>query len=385
MSMLYITFMGGPRFLLDGADVSDQISSKAAAIIALVLMRATRQMRRSDIISYLWSESSDDAAKYNLRFNLWQIKKALVQADGESLLLVSKDDIKVNPNFSFLCDISEIEQAALEDINSIAELKHLLSLFRGDFFENCSLHNCENFLEYIIQRRYYLENRKLVVYHRLIRLTYENALDDDCLQFMSACEEIDPYNEDIARIRLEILIRRSAWRDAVQYYQMFYSRLLRDVGAEPSPGAAGAEQAVPFAENQGCGGKCAAFGGLHHSVPPRRLDVPGAEGALPKQSDHLERPSDTAPALGPGLFAAYPACADANMRTHGARSGGFYRPDNRPLHGKTGLQAGDSLPERRPLGCAKPGCGRGSAEEMQPQAGDPVTEILCRPCGFAAR
>ena len=235
MSMLYITFMGGPRFLLDGADVSDQISSKAAAIIALVLVRATRQMRRSDIISYLWSESSDDAAKYNLRFNLWQIKKALVQADGESLLLVSKDVIKVNPNFSFLCDISEIEQAALEDINSIAELKHLLSLFRGDFFENCSLHNCENFLEYIIQRRYYLENRKLVVYHRLIRLTYENALDDECLQFMSACEEIDPYNEDIAKIRLEILIRRSAWRDAVQYYQMFYSRLLRDVGAEPSP------------------------------------------------------------------------------------------------------------------------------------------------------
>lgn len=64
-------------------------------------------------------------------------------------------------------------------------------------------------MEYIIQRRYYLENRKLVVYHRLIRLTYENALDDDCLQFMSACEEIDPYNEDIAKIRLEILIRRA--------------------------------------------------------------------------------------------------------------------------------------------------------------------------------
>ena len=71
--MLYITFMGGPRFLLDGADVSDQISNKAAAIIALVLVRATRQMRRSDIISYLWSESSDDAAKYNLGFNLWPV------------------------------------------------------------------------------------------------------------------------------------------------------------------------------------------------------------------------------------------------------------------------------------------------------------------------
>lgn len=77
-------------------------------------------------------------------------KRPSCRRTAESLLLVSKDDIKVNPNFSFLCDISEIEQAALEDINSIAELKHLLSLFRGDFFENCSLHNCENFLEYII-------------------------------------------------------------------------------------------------------------------------------------------------------------------------------------------------------------------------------------------
>ena len=132
--------------MLDGADVSDQISSEAAAIIALVLMKATRQMRRSDIISYLWSESSDDAAKYNLRFNLWQIKKALVQADGESLLLVSKDVIKVNPNFSFLCDISEIEQAALEDINYIAELKHQLSLFRGDYSAPRRLPPCVFFL-----------------------------------------------------------------------------------------------------------------------------------------------------------------------------------------------------------------------------------------------
>lgn len=226
--------MGKTRFLLDGADVSEQISSKAAAIIALVLMKENRQMRRSDLISFLWGESGEDAAKYNLRFNLWQIKKTLVQADGQPLLLVSKDLVRVNPDYSFLCDIAEIEQADPEAIDSIPELKRLLSLFRGDFFENCSLHNCENFLEYIILRRYYLENRKLVLYHRLIRLTYEGELYDDCLELIDGCEEIDPYNEDIVRIRLEILIRRSAWRDAAKYYQMFYSRLVRDVGTEPS-------------------------------------------------------------------------------------------------------------------------------------------------------
>lgn len=49
---------GRAPILLDDADVSDQISSKAAAIIALVLMRETRQMRRSDIISYLGAKAA---------------------------------------------------------------------------------------------------------------------------------------------------------------------------------------------------------------------------------------------------------------------------------------------------------------------------------------
>ena len=51
-----------------------------------------------------------------------------------------------------------------------------------------------------------------MVYHRLIHLTYENKLYDDCLQLLSACEEIDPYNEDIVQIRLEILLQRNARR-----------------------------------------------------------------------------------------------------------------------------------------------------------------------------
>lgn len=232
--MLHITFMGETRFLLDGVDVSDKISSKATAIVALVLMKESRQMRRSEIINFLWGESGDDAAKYNLRFNLWQIKKVLVQEDGNSLFIVTKDIVKVNPEFSFFCDILEIEKASPDEIDSIQELNRLLSLFRGEFFENCYLHNCESFLEHIILRRYYMENRRLAIYHRLIQLSYEKKLYDDCLNAISACEQIDPYNEGIVKIRLKILIERGAWRDATQYYQIFYSRLLQDVGTEPS-------------------------------------------------------------------------------------------------------------------------------------------------------
>ena len=48
--------MGQTQFLLDGVDVSGQISSKSAAILALILMNSSRQMRRSDLIG--WDEKA---------------------------------------------------------------------------------------------------------------------------------------------------------------------------------------------------------------------------------------------------------------------------------------------------------------------------------------
>ena len=96
--------MGQTQFLLDGVDVSGQISSKSAAILALILMNSSRQMRRSDLIGFLWGESEDDAAKYNLRFNRCQVKKTLVQRDGDPFLLVGKVVFGIIPPSTFPSD-----------------------------------------------------------------------------------------------------------------------------------------------------------------------------------------------------------------------------------------------------------------------------------------
>lgn len=50
-------------------------------------------------------------------------------------MLVSKDVVGINPHFSFRCDIVEIEQADPETMDSIGELKHLLSLSGAIFLK----------------------------------------------------------------------------------------------------------------------------------------------------------------------------------------------------------------------------------------------------------
>lgn len=183
---------------------------------------------------------------------------------------------------------------------------------------------------------------------------------------------------------MEILIRRSAWRDAVQYYQMFYSRLLRDVGAEPSPELQELSKQFRLQKTRDVEENV-----LHLEV----CTIPSLPGGWMSQvlkalcqsnqitwSDHLtQRQLSDLAYLQPILPAQTPTCVP------------MVRVAEAFIDLITGLCTGNRpagwrfAPERRPLGCAKPGCGRGSAEEMQPQAGDPVTEILCRPCGFAAR
>ena len=107
---------------------------------------------------------------------------------------------------------------------------------------------------------------------------------------------------------------------------MFYSRLLRDVGAEPSPELQELSKQFRLQKTRDVEENV-----LHlevYTIPslPGGLDVPGAEGAARSNPDHLERPSDTAPALGP-----WPICSLSCLRRRQhaypwLRSGGFYRP-----------------------------------------------------------
>lgn len=75
--MLEIKLLGELQLSLNGEDLTSSISSKCAALIALLMAHKNHRMSREELLGYLWPESSEDAAKYNLRYNLWQLKKAL--------------------------------------------------------------------------------------------------------------------------------------------------------------------------------------------------------------------------------------------------------------------------------------------------------------------
>ena len=80
--MLRISLLSKNVLTLDGTVIDEKVSDKAIALIAILVLREDQRMSRRALIDILWPESSDSAGKNNLRFNLWQLRKALGEEEG---------------------------------------------------------------------------------------------------------------------------------------------------------------------------------------------------------------------------------------------------------------------------------------------------------------
>lgn len=72
---LKIKLFGNVTLTLNGTDITAKLSSKSIAIICILMLQKDMRISRQELINYLWPNSSEDAAKYNLRYNMWQQKR----------------------------------------------------------------------------------------------------------------------------------------------------------------------------------------------------------------------------------------------------------------------------------------------------------------------
>lgn len=232
--MLNISFLGSLKIKEDGRELTEKLSVKSLALIAILMTKEGGRCSRKELIGYLWPESGEEAAKYNLRFNLWQLRKVIAPRDsGEPFLIVTRDTCRINENYGYRCDFKEIQRADLESC-SAEELEALRAMFKGEFFENKYFSELEEFEELIILQRYILENKKERLLKRLVELYEKSGENQKCMNAINDCEAIDPYDEKNAGIKVSLLLKEGRYREAMVFYRKFCSKLIYDLGTEPS-------------------------------------------------------------------------------------------------------------------------------------------------------
>lgn len=233
--MLSISFLGKSRFEYNGKIIEDQLGNKASALVCLLVLNDKRYLSRDKIIGYLWPDSNQEAAKYNLRYNLWLIKKNIGEdKNGNPFLKVDNDCCCINKNFEFECDIFDIMKFKPSENDSVESILKLKKLFRGDLLEGCYFNKCDEFNNLIIYERINFEQRKVKILKRLADLYENEDCYEECTEAINEILEIEPFDEEMVLKLLDIHSKNGKRASAIAYFNNFCNKLACSLGIPPS-------------------------------------------------------------------------------------------------------------------------------------------------------
>jgi len=233
--MLTVNMLGKSAIFYDDECISDKLSSKLVALICLLVLNRNRNMSKEKIIAYLWPDSDEEAAKSNLRFNLWNIKKTIPQnEEGEDFILSGKDFCRINEKYEFQCDKTQLDSCKVSQIDRIEDLLRLKDLFQGDFLEGLYLRNCNEFNEMILFERVVCQNKQVEILEKLIGLYEEQERYEEELEILNEVAAIEPYNEQFAYQAIQTYGRLGNRTAAINYYKNFEIVLRRNLNISPN-------------------------------------------------------------------------------------------------------------------------------------------------------
>ncbi|TDP48635.1 AfsR/SARP family transcriptional regulator [Aminicella lysinilytica] len=233
--LLKISFLGKPRIEFNQQDITKEFGSKAIALLCLLMINRNGYCNREKILAYLWPNSNDKSAKYNLRFNLWTIKKNVgLDGNGNEFLCVDRERCSINKDYEYQCDIALIKDLLDDNIDDLEDLETMRHFFNGELLEGYYFKECNEFNEVIIYERNLFEVAKVKLLLRLAK-QYENRGDlDSCLNTLEETVKFAPYDEDIVLKIMEIYELQDKNSLAVIYYNTYKNRLVNLLGTQPS-------------------------------------------------------------------------------------------------------------------------------------------------------
>lgn len=232
--MLSINMLGEVNITYKGEKIVDSLSNKTVAMICLLVLNRDKNVSKEKIASYFWPDSNEEAARYNVRYNLWTIGKLIPKdAAGETLITTGKDCCGINNRYRFTCDRVMLDTYHSKGKRSINDLLRLKELFKGDFLEGMYLKNCNEFNEMILFERVICQNKQVELLDELAREYEENQRYEESLKTLQEMLAIEPYNEAFA-IRVMGLYGQLGNRAAaIHFYKKFELSLRNNLGICP--------------------------------------------------------------------------------------------------------------------------------------------------------
>jgi len=220
---------------------------KAIGLLTYLLIESDHEHSREFLLGLLWPDLPTPAAQNNLRVTWANLLKVLGTSASEAQPYLIGDRLALHFNplsdheldvarFRALIEACRVHSHADQDdcAECAARLAQALELVRGDFLEEFSLGDCEQFDDWLLIQREHLRLQvtsaleQLAAFHeRLGQLTEAESAIRRLLEY-------DPLSESAYRQLMRVLARADQRSAALDAYETFRRVLATELGLAPA-------------------------------------------------------------------------------------------------------------------------------------------------------
>ena len=233
---LFIQMFGSAEFFVSGKPVTTRLSAKSLAILVFLICHEQRRVTREKLASMFWAESYDTAT-YNLRYNLWNIKKVIPpDENGAEFLITSKDFCGINPAYRYTSDLTRLEQLLeIHDEDAPADiLLEINEILSREFLEDFYIRDSDEFNDWLLFERTRYQKLSQQNLEQLYDSYIKNQDIDRAEEALRALLRINPYEEKYYCRIMKLCLQKGERHAALRWYQSCEDLLRKDLNLAPS-------------------------------------------------------------------------------------------------------------------------------------------------------
>lgn len=231
--MLKINLYGDISIKINDCDITQQLSKKSIGIIAYLLNMPNCQASKDSLRDLFWIDAGEKAA-YNLRFNLWNIKKYIPEVDGENFIITRGKTCRINSKYPI--EKSDIDK--LPDLEGDEYMKVLIDLSKSGsgaiFLEHFYLKDCDNFNDWVALERNNKERKLLAALSRAQGYFESLGEYDIALGIIERMIALSPFEDEYRISRMMIFAKQNKTVEIIKEYNNYNQWLKNEMGIEPS-------------------------------------------------------------------------------------------------------------------------------------------------------
>ena len=236
---LQIRLLGGLLLESSGRTLPRIPSRPGRSLFAYLVLNRDREIARDQLTGLFWPDMPDSQARRRLSQALWQVQTLFSEAGlSNSYIQAGANTVRFNPTADYWLDVEEFEVAALAVKEAVANdgvstpdldrLAAAVELYRGDllsgFYEDWLVVDQQR-----LRQLYFRALRNLATIHK------SRGEFDDALSYSRRLALLDALNEEAHRDVMRLCLLAGRPNDALLQYEVCYSTLADELGAEPEP------------------------------------------------------------------------------------------------------------------------------------------------------